>query len=86
MNSPLTTITTKGQVTIPETVRRALGASKGDKVSFTVVSADTKEVTMKIVASRSLEDLYGSLKNSVKYVPQDKARMIAARYLAKRYT
>lgn len=82
----MTTITTKGQVTIPEAVRRALGASTGDKVSFTDVSADTKEVTMKIVSSRSLEELYGSLKNSVGYVPHDKARMMAAKYLAKRYT
>lgn len=82
----MTTITTKGQVTIPEAVRRALGASIGDKVSFTDVSADTKEVTMKIVSFRSLEELYGSLKTSVGYVPHDKARTIAAKYLAKRYT
>lgn len=82
----MTTITTKGQVTIPEAVRRALGVSIGDKVSFTDVSADTKEVTMKIVSSRSLEELYGSLKTSVGYVPHDKARTITAKYLAKRYT
>lgn len=82
----MTTITTKGQVTIPEAVRRALGASVGDKVAFTDVANDTKQVTMKIISSRSIDELYGSLKTSVAYVPQDKARKIVAKYLAKRYT
>ncbi len=82
----VTTITTKGQVTIPEPVRRALGASVGDKVVFADVAHDTKEVMIKIIPSRSIEELYGSLKTSVGYVPHEKARKIAARYLGKRYT
>lgn len=82
----MTTITTKGQVTIPEAVRRALGASVGDKVVFTDIANNTKQVTMKIISSRSIDELYGSLKTSVAYVPQDIARKIVAKYLAKRYT
>lgn len=82
----ITTITTKGQVTIPEAIRSALGASVGDKVAFTDVVQDKKEVTIKIVQSQTVEALYGSLKNSVGYVPQNKARKIVARELAKRYS
>lgn len=82
----MTTITTKGQVTIPEAVRRALGAAVGDKVAFTDVIHNKKEVTMKIISSQSVEELYGSLKTSVAYVPHEKARKITARYLGKRYS
>lgn len=82
----MTTITTKGQVTIPEAVRRALGASVGDKVTFTDVAANTKQVTIKIIPSRSVEELYGSLASSVPYIPHERARAIAARALGKRYT
>lgn len=83
---PMTTITTKGQVTIPEEVRLALGASIGDKVAFTDVVRRTREVRVKIIPSRSVEELYGSLKTSVAYVPHEKARKIAARALGKRYS
>lgn len=82
----MTTITTKGQVTIPEAVRRALGASVGDKVAFTDVAHNKKEVTIKIISSLSVEEMYGSLKTSVGYVPHEKARKIAATYLGKRYS
>ena len=81
---PMTTITTKGQVTIPEAIRTALGASVGDKVAFFDILHDKKEVTIKIVPSQSVEELYGSLKTSVGYIPHDKARKIAAKLLAKR--
>lgn len=86
MQLQLTTVTTKGQVTIPETIRSALGVSVGDKVAFTDIARDRKQVTMKIIPSRSVEELYGSLSTSVAYVPHEKARTIAARYLGKRYS
>lgn len=85
MQLQLTTITTKGQVTIPEAVRSALGASVGDKVAFTDVVHDKKQVTIKIIPSRSIEELYGSLATPVRYIPHEKARKIAARSLGKRY-
>lgn len=86
MQIPLTTITTKGQVTIPEVIRSALGASVGDKVAFTDVTKNKRQVTIKIIPSRSIEELYGSLASSVPYIPHEKARRIAARALGKRYT
>lgn len=83
---PMTTITTKGQVTIPEAVRRALGASVGDKVAFFRVEKDLKEATIRVISTNVVEELAGSLKTSVPYISQEKARAIAARALGKRYT
>lgn len=86
MQLQLTTITTKGQVTIPEAVRLALRAAVGDKVAFTDVMQNKRQVTLKIIPSRSIEALYGSLATPVPYIPHEKARKIAARALGKRYT
>lgn len=82
----MTTITTKGQVTIPEAVRRALGASVGDKVAFFHVEKDLKEATIRVISTSVVDQLAGSLKTSVSYMPQGKVRKILARERAKRYT
>ncbi|OGG29907.1 hypothetical protein A2973_00230 [Candidatus Gottesmanbacteria bacterium RIFCSPLOWO2_01_FULL_49_10] len=82
----MTTITTKGQVTIPEAVRRALGASIGDKVAFIRVEKASKEATIRIISTSVVDQLAGSLKTSVPYMPQVKVRKILARERAKRYT
>ena len=81
----VTTITTKGQVTIPEAVRRALTASVGDKVAFVRVKKDRKEATIRIVSSKAVNQLAGSLKTSVSYMSQANVRKILARERAKRY-
>lgn len=86
MQLQLTTITTKGQVTIPEAVRRALGAGIGDKVAFFRVERNLKQATIRVISTGVVEELAGSLKTSVPYIPQEKARAIAARALGKRYT
>lgn len=82
----MTTITTKGQVTIPEPVRRALGASVGDKVAFVRVANKSREATIRVIPTNVVDKLAGSLKTSVGYIPHEKARAIAARALGKRYT
>ncbi len=81
----LTTITTKGQVTIPEAVRRALEASVGDKVAFVRVEKESKEATIRIISTSVVDQLAGSLKNSVPYMPQAKVRKLLERERAKRY-
>lgn len=83
---PATTITTKGQVTIPEAVRLQLGITPGDMVRFTRVVPSTKEASFRIVRRMSIDELAGSLKTSVGYIPNAKARTIAAKALGKRYT
>lgn len=82
----MTTITTKGQVTIPESVRRALDVSVGDKVAFVRVERASKEATIRIISTSVVDKLAGSLKNAVPYTPQAKVRKILARERAKRYT
>jgi len=82
----ITTITSKGQVTIPESARKALGIQTGDKVMFEQVEPKTKRGTYKIISSRGVVDeLYGSLKSKVPYVPIQVARQKAGYLLGKKY-
>lgn len=59
-----TTITQKGQVTIPVDIRKLLHLKTGDQVKFLV---DKKRgVKIKLAKSFSIMSLYGSLKPKVK--------------------
>jgi antitoxin PrlF len=53
------TITSKGQVTIPAEIRKALGLSAGERVVFTRLDDGTTVMRAK---TRSLNDLKGLLK------------------------
>lgn len=64
-----TTITQKGQVTIPVQVRKVLGLRHGDQVKFIVTKK--KEVKVKPAKRFSIMSLYGSLKPRVKYKATD---------------
>lgn len=83
----ITTVTTKGQVTIPEAVRTALGIRVGDKVAFEQVEPKTKKVTFKVVPTNVVDELYGSLKSKTKipYVPFKIVRQKAGYLLGKKY-
>lgn len=80
-----TTITTKGQVTIPEEVRQALGVKIGDKVSFKNLKPDFKEAVIKIISSDIVEELSGSLVSRVKLSESKKARKESGKLLVKKY-
>ncbi len=58
-----TTITQKGQVTIPSPIRKALGLKKGDQVQFTITK--NKTALLKPAKKFSILSLYGSLKPKV---------------------
>ena len=60
-----TTITQRGQVTIPAEVRRVLGVKHKDKVAFTIKDGEVHLAP----AAFSLESAYGSVKPSRK--PED---------------
>lgn len=64
-----TTITQKGQVTIPALIRKALGLNRGDQVKFTITRK--KVVQIKPAKKFSIMSLYGSLKPLVKYKKTD---------------
>ncbi|MDQ3444839.1 MAG: type II toxin-antitoxin system PrlF family antitoxin [Pseudomonadota bacterium] len=53
------TVTSKGQITIPADIRRALGLSAGERVVFTRFSDGTTVMRAK---TRSILDLKGMLK------------------------
>jgi len=80
----LTTITSKGQVTIPRQVRRDLQLTAGDKVYVQSYSPQKQEINFKIVPQKSLEQLYGAIekKNAI-YIPIEQARVMAQQALAK---
>jgi AbrB family looped-hinge helix DNA binding protein len=86
MNS-ITTITSKGQVTIPSHIRASLDVKPGDKAIFKHASSNKKEVTISIIPSKStVEKLAGSLhRPGMKYIPIKEARRLAGLALAKKY-
>jgi AbrB family looped-hinge helix DNA binding protein len=53
-----TTMTSKGQVTVPREIRDRLGLKAGDKMAFTLLSDGTVVMRPK---TRRLSDLIGSL-------------------------
>lgn len=81
----LTTVTTKGQVTIPEAVRQALEINIGDKVAFTKILPTYNEVVIKIIPADIVEELSGSLSTGVKVKNSKKARRKAGKLLIKKY-
>ena len=56
-------VTSKGQITIPADIRRAMGLKTKDRVVFTVMPDGTTVMRAK---SKSIEELKGRLKNSTK--------------------
>lgn len=64
-----TTITQKGQVTIPSPIRKTLGLRRGDQVKFTITK--NKVVQIKLAKKFSIMSLYGSLKPRVRYKKTD---------------
>lgn len=78
-----TTITTKGQVTIPEEVRLLLNAQPGDKALFSPIP-QKKRIVIDIIPTKNVVDrLYGSLKSKVPYAPQKVVREKVGLALAK---
>lgn len=69
MQTQPTTITQKGQVTIPAPIRKALDLKQGDQVKFTITR--DKEVNIKPAKRFSIMSLYGSLKPKIKYKASD---------------
>lgn len=69
MQIQLTTMTQKGQVTIPAPIRKALGLKRGDQVKF--ILDKKKGARIKPAKKFSIMSLYGSLKPRVKYKETD---------------
>ncbi len=71
------TVTSKGQITIPASVRQALQVESGDRVEFVEVQPGRFEV---IAATRSVTELKGMFGKATKTVSiADMNKVIAAR-------
>ncbi len=80
----MTTVTTKGQATIPEEIRTALGILPGDKIFYLNPNPIKKQVVIEVVSTRNAVDrLAGSLKSKVPYAPMWKVRKTIGPFLAK---
>ncbi len=62
------TITSKGQITLPKSVRERLGVRAGDRVAFRIATDGTVTVEAETVDLRSLR---GSVKSTVTGVTVD---------------
>lgn len=81
----LTTITTKGQVTIPFEVREILNIAIGDKVSFTTIDPTTRKIVIKIISADVVDELAGSLSSKIKNSDYKKVRKASGKLLANKY-
>lgn len=82
----VTTVSTKGQVTIPRYVRDIMGIESGDKVMVQKADVDAKQITLKLIRQSSVERLAGSFhEEGTEYVPVKKVRLVAGRSLGDKY-
>lgn len=65
------TVTSKGQITIPADVRKAMGLKAQDRVAFTVLHDGTTVMRAK---TKSIKDMRGMLKHQGKRVPVTEMR------------
>ena len=82
----ITSMTSKGQVTIPEAARKLLGALPGDKFLFDEIDPKTKKGTFKVVSRSVVDQTFGSLgSKKIPYVPLNIVRQKAGELLGKKY-
>jgi AbrB family looped-hinge helix DNA binding protein len=65
-----TSVTSKGQVTIPQHVRQQLGICKGSKIEFTIVG-DHVEMRVSSLPTKITSSGFGMLKSRHPAVPTD---------------
>ncbi|MCA9371490.1 AbrB/MazE/SpoVT family DNA-binding domain-containing protein [Candidatus Woesebacteria bacterium] len=90
MQQITTTISTKGQVTIPSYVRESLHIKTGEKILVQSANPRTKEIVLKVLTSQqNIESLYGVLashnKKTNQYVPLKTVRSKVGKKLGQRY-
>jgi AbrB family looped-hinge helix DNA binding protein len=74
-------VTSKGQVTIPAEVRRALKIDQGDDLVFEVTSE--RSADLKVLKRTRLSDLYGSLPATRSFPGKKEVREEVGRELGK---
>jgi len=75
------TLTSKGQITLPKTVRERLGVEAGDKVEFVEIEPGVFKL---IAATRDVRDLKGLIPRPAKPVSVDDMSRAISRMGARR--
>jgi AbrB family looped-hinge helix DNA binding protein len=78
----LARVTTKGQITIPAEVRKALDIGAGDDLLFEIVEAG--EARIRVLKRHPLSDLYGALPATCPYPGKEEARTEVGQGLGER--
>jgi|DewCreStandDraft_2_1066082.scaffolds.fasta_scaffold17304_2 AbrB family looped-hinge helix DNA binding protein len=78
--SAKTKITSKGQVTIPNEIRKAMNMEEGDYLIFETKSV--YEATVKVIKTKPLSSLLGALQSTVNEAEFSDIREKARSYLA----
>ena len=73
MMGAISTISSKGQITLPREVRERLGVGEGDKVEFTFNGTQTVVKPLRVAAENPFDKWVGIAKDSFK----DKQEMLA---------
>ncbi|MFA5770306.1 MAG: AbrB/MazE/SpoVT family DNA-binding domain-containing protein [Patescibacteria group bacterium] len=82
----ISTVTTKGQATIPEEIRRLLNINVGDKIIFLDPIKDKKQAMIQVLSqSNTVDNLFGSLKTNIPYTDIKTVREKAGFELGKKY-
>jgi AbrB family looped-hinge helix DNA binding protein len=81
-----TSVTSKGQVTIPKSLRQHLGLRQGSKVAFVMRSGDRVEMRVVSRPSHQLASGFGLLKSNKPPMPADfdPAGLLARRSIGRR--
>lgn len=81
----LARITSKGQVTIPAEVRRALGLEQGDYLLFQLAEGQPEagEASVRVVKGQSLTSLYGSMRSEKRFPGKAEIREKVGRTLGR---
>lgn len=76
--SKTTTLTRKGQITIPIAVREALGLQEGDRIEFVLDNGSARLVPLRSVVDRTL----GAFKTDAKPLTAEELRRAAEEAIA----
>jgi len=79
---PEATVTSKGQITIPVQVRKALGLEAGDRLVFELRDDGLR---VRALHRRKASELRGSVRSDARYVSRESERAAAADALARKH-
>ena len=79
---PISRVTSKGQVTIPSEVRKALDIEQGDELVFEVREDQTAR--LRVLKRQKLSDFYGSLRSERPFPGKEAVREEVRRDLGAR--